>query len=251
MRRLLMRADDLGYSEAVNHGIAKAASGGLLGGIGFMTNMPASEHGFELLKDSGVVLGQHTNICIGRPLTDPALIPSLVDENGFLKRSSVYRSAEEDFVVYEEVLLEVRAQLARFREITGRDPGYFEGHAVRSDNFFRALEDVAREEGLKYCGGISKDHFVHVGETDVCFIPIFVSDDPSYDAFQHMKDGVLATPDGCTCCHISHPGYLDDFILRNSSNKVNRTREVEMLISPETRAWIESQDIELIDYDAL
>lgn len=250
MKRLVMRADDLGYSEAVNLGIARSVQGGLLGGIGLMPNMPASQHGFDLVADSGIPIGQHTNVCVGRPVSDPALIPSMVQANGEFRTSREYRSTQEDFVVYEEAVREVRAQLERFREITGREPEYFEGHAVASDNFFRALEDVAAEEGLRY-NPFSLDGTVRIGHTDVLMLPIMLSDDPAYDAFAWLQKVVGEAPDGCTCIHISHPGWLDDYLLRHSSNCVNRTREVEMLVDPATREWLESQNLELITYNEL
>ena len=39
MKYLLIRADDLGYSEGVNYGIAAAVAAGLVRSVGVMTNM--------------------------------------------------------------------------------------------------------------------------------------------------------------------------------------------------------------------
>ena len=130
MKKLLLRADDLGYSEAVNYGIEKSIRQGLIRSLGVMVNMPATLHGVDLIKDCDIALGVHVNICAERPLSDPALIPSLVDENGHFKSSQTYRSASEDFVVFEEVIIEIEAQYHRFQELFGRKPDYFEGHAV-------------------------------------------------------------------------------------------------------------------------
>ena len=147
LKQLLIRADDLGFSEGVNFGIAKTVACGLVKSVGVMTNMDTAAHGLELLKGMNVCLGQHTNICTGKPLTNPKQIPSLCRENGEFKPSSVYRSAAkrgEDFVVLEEVILEIEAQYRRFLELVGREPEYFEGHAVASTNFFKGLEIVAQ-----------------------------------------------------------------------------------------------------------
>ena len=110
MKRLLIRADDLGFSEGTNYGIAKTVNDGIIRSVGLMPNMPAAQHGFDLIKNMEICLGQHTNICVDRPLTDPKRIPSLVDENGEFKSSSIYRSAQKDFVVLDEVVLEIEAQ---------------------------------------------------------------------------------------------------------------------------------------------
>ena len=152
MKKILIRADDLGYSEGVNYGIAKSVKEGIIKSVGVMSNMPTVAHGLKLLEGVDVCLGQHTNICVGKPLVDPSLIPSITNEHGEFKSSKEYRSAKEDFVVLDEVILEIEAQYERFVELTGRQPQYFEGHAVSSKNFFKGLEIVANRHGLKYNG---------------------------------------------------------------------------------------------------
>ena len=82
MKKILVRADDLGYSVAVNYGIAKSVKDGIIKSVGIMTNMPSIQHGLNLLKDVDVCYGLHTNICVGKPITDPKLIPSITNENG-------------------------------------------------------------------------------------------------------------------------------------------------------------------------
>lgn len=102
MKYLLIRADDLGYSEGVNYGIAATVAAGLVRSVGVMTNMPAAVHGLGLLHGHSLCLGQHTNICVGRPLTDPSCIPSLCTPEGEFKPSCAYREAAkagQDFVV--------------------------------------------------------------------------------------------------------------------------------------------------------
>ena len=148
--KLIMRADDLGFSEAVNLGIYKAVKDGVITSVGIMTNMEQAYAGYELLKDFDIALGQHTNICAGRPLTDPKLIPSLVQENGEFCSSREIRNRQVDTVVVEEAEREIEAQYLRFKEMTGRDPDYFECHAVISQNFFTALKNVAKKYGLFY-----------------------------------------------------------------------------------------------------
>lgn len=56
MKKMMIRADDLGYSEAVNYGIEKSVKCGIINNVGFMVNMEASEHGYNLIKDCDVSL---------------------------------------------------------------------------------------------------------------------------------------------------------------------------------------------------
>ena len=96
-----------------------------------------------------VCLGQHTNVCVGKPISDPHKISSLVNENGEFKSSREYRQTKEDFVVLEEAILEVEAQYERFKEITQQEPAYFEAHAVMSQNLMKAIEIVGERHHLK------------------------------------------------------------------------------------------------------
>ena len=87
MKKLIIRADDLGYSEAVNRGIEKTVREGVVRSVGLMPNMPTAASGWQMIADCDIAIGQHTNLCLGTPCADPASIPSLVDENGQLLSS--------------------------------------------------------------------------------------------------------------------------------------------------------------------
>ena len=246
MKKILIRADDLGYSEAVNYGIEKSIKDGLIRSLGVMVNMLATKHGVNLIKDCNIALGVHTNICAERPLTDPKRIPSLVDEEGYFKSSKVYRSAKEDFVVFEEVIIEIEAQYKRFLELFGRQPDYFEGHAVASANFFRGLEYVAEKYQLKY-SGFSVDGCLKVGKSQVQFNMDSML--PDYDPFRSLQELVKSRDsDDIVQMLICHPDYLDNYILTHSTLTIPRTQEVAMLIDPKTKAWLENEYVTLVDY---
>ncbi|MBQ9033817.1 MAG: ChbG/HpnK family deacetylase [Lachnospiraceae bacterium] len=249
MKRLLIRADDLGFSEGTNHGIAKSVKEGIIRSVGLMPNMPAAQHGFDLIRDCDVCLGQHTNICVGKPLTDPALIPSITGEDGEFRPSSAYRAAKEDFVVLDEVVLEIEAQYQRFKEITGREPSYFEGHAVASANFFKGLAIVAKRHGLDYLALNFDGSPIRFGKADLYMC--MDSMKPDYDPFASLVSCMENAHEGGVEMFVCHPGYLDAYILRKSSLTVPRAMEVEMLCSDETKRYIDEQGIELVTYDDL
>lgn len=249
MKKLLLRADDLGYSEGVNYGIAKSVKEGLIGSVGVMPNMTSVEHGLKLLQDTKVCLGQHTNICIGKPITNPELIPSITNENGEFKSSKEYRQAKEDSVVLEEVVLEIEAQYKRFLELVGEPPRYFEGHAVASPNFFKGLELVAEKYGLKYSGASFDGTPLIIGKQKVYMSMGSMASD--YVPFESLKKSLDNPEMDGYYMYICHPGYLDSYILKNSSLTMPRPMEVEMLCDPNTRKWLEESRVELITYDEL
>jgi len=144
----------------------------------------------------------------------------------------------------------VEAQLARFREIVGKDPDYFEAHAVMSRNLNQAIHDVAERHGFKeQVGSFDPTKVVRCGQTDVHMALEDMLPPEQYDPEAFIKRTVENMADGETYVLVFHPGYLDAFILGNSSLTVNRTKEVDALIDPTLRAWLEAQsDLRLITY---
>lgn len=248
-KRLLLRADDLGFSEGVNYGVEKSVTDGLIRTIGVMTNMEASEHGAKMLRGRELCFGQHTNICAGRPLTDPARIPSITRADGTFRTSAEYRSAKEDFVVLDEVILEIEAQYRRFRELMGRKPDYFEGHAVASGNFFKGLKIVAERHGLRYLEMNFDKNPALFGDTRLYMH--MESMKPDYDPMRSVKDISFHEGENETDVFVCHPGYLDAYILKASSLTIPRALEVEMLCSPGLKSWVKENDIQLIRYDEI
>lgn len=51
MKKILIRADDLGYSRAVNYGIFDAVHNGIINNVGVMVNMPTTIQGLELVSN--------------------------------------------------------------------------------------------------------------------------------------------------------------------------------------------------------
>ncbi len=249
MKKILVRADDLGFSEGINYGIEKTVRQGIIKSVGLMTNMDATEHGVNLIRELDVCLGLHTNICVGKPLTNPALIPSLVQENGEFRPSKEYRSAKADFVNLDEVILEVEAQYLRFVELTGHKPHYFEGHAVMSDNFIKGMEIVAKRHDCEFLP------FSFTGPTQFRNTTLFASMDsmaPGYIPFESLKRSALKDyGENGMCMFVCHPGYLDAYIMKKSSLLEPRVFEVEMCCSQETKDWLKENEIEVVTYDDL
>lgn len=246
MKKLLVRADDLGYCEAVNYGLARAVKDGIVRSVGVMTNMEWAEHGVRLLDGTDVTFTVHSNISQGRPITDPGLIPSLVQENGEFKDKDVYRSAKEDFVVLDEAVMEVEAQYQRLVELTGKKPYCVEGHAVPSANFFKAMQIVAQRHGVQYLGMDPRGK-MKLGNTYLQFS--MDSGNPGYDPFESLKKAALRemAEDECVMM-VLHPGYVDEYVYNTSYITRQRAQEVAMAIAPETRDWIRENGVRLLTY---
>lgn len=247
MKRLLIRADDLGFSEAVNYGIEKTAREGIIKNCGVMVNMPATGHALTLFSDLSCCLGLHCNVSVGKPLCPAAEVPTLVDENGVFHNSRAYRNAVEEFAAVEDFYKELTAQYHRFVELFHRKPAYFEAHAVSSKNLCIALEEVAGEQGLFYQPFLSD---FTIGNHRVVNVPMH-SMEPEYDARRSLMEELSQAADGGCYLYVCHPGYLDAYLLKNTSLTIPRTDEVEMLCDLQIREWLEKHDFELVTYEEL
>ena len=159
--------------------------------------------------------------------------------------------AGRDFVVLEEVIEEIEAQYRQFKALTGREPDYFEGHAVASANFFKGLEIVAQHHGLPYFAMGRPGEAVIFRNTRVyAYMP---RDFKAYEAdpFTGVQDAVAHAHEGACDLMVFHPGYIDAYLLDHSTMTTPRVREAAMLCRPEVRAWLEQQDIRLVTYNDL
>ena len=98
MKLLIINADDFGMAAGVTNAIVDCHNNGIVTSTTLMTNMPDAERAADLsrpLKALGV--GVHLNLTEGRPLTDSALLPDLVDESGeFFPHETLARAGSSE-----------------------------------------------------------------------------------------------------------------------------------------------------------
>ena len=245
MKKILVRADDLGYCEAFNYGLARAVKSGIVRSVGVMPNMEWAQHGVDLLKDTDVTFTVHANICQGKPITDPQRIPSLVDEKGEFKDKELYRAAKEDFVNLDEVFMEVEAQYLRLVELTGEKPYMVEAHAVPSNNFMKAIVMVAQKYGVEHMKFGPKGPMI--GSTTMKFS--MDSGNPDYDPFESFKKAALQPmAEDEAALMVLHPGFVDAYVLDTSYITTARAREVQFAVNPEVPKWCEENGVQLLTY---
>ena len=211
MKKIIIRADDLGYSKAVNYGILDSVRDGIVKNIGFMVNMPDSCHGYDLIKNLDVCLGLQVSL--------------------------------------SDAICEVEAQYHRFVEITNKKPQYFEAHAIPSKNLLRAIDIVGERYNLKVVGlSLNGDPVTVNGHKLYMHLESMHKD---YDPYVSLKNMVAnAHKDGYDVM-ICHPGYIDEPLVNSSSLVYPRMKEVAMLIDPMFKKWIEAEQINTYTFEDL
>ncbi|MBI3668561.1 MAG: ChbG/HpnK family deacetylase [Acidobacteria bacterium] len=83
MKRLVVNADDFGLTEGVNRGIVEAHERGILTSATLLANGEAFESAVALAQRAASLgVGVHLNLTDGRPVSDTAAVPSLVNAPG-------------------------------------------------------------------------------------------------------------------------------------------------------------------------
>ena len=85
VKNLIVNADDLGWTEGVNRGIAEAHRNGIVTSASLLANGAAFTGGVELARDNPrLSVGVHLNLSDGAPVAGRQAVPSLVAESGEL-----------------------------------------------------------------------------------------------------------------------------------------------------------------------
>lgn len=224
MKRVVLRADDLGYSEAVNRGLAEACENKLPMSIGIMVNMPAAGHGLRTLHDGNYCLGVHVNISVGSPVCSRLEVPSLTDENGVFYSSGKYRQSQKDPAAVWDVEKEAEAQYQRFVKLVGREPDYMDIHAVASDALREGAQSVAQKHKIPFSYLPKDDRGMLVGNTRA---ELWVNGSGGKNIRQRLEEFDRSQCE--TLIAVFHPGYLDEFIMKTSSLNVQRPDDAALL----------------------
>ena len=88
-RRLIVNADDFGLTPGVSEGILAAHRHGIVTSTTVLVNSSIPPHHVARARDSGLGIGLHANLTLGRPLTSGA---ALVDESGRFVRDEIGRA---------------------------------------------------------------------------------------------------------------------------------------------------------------
>lgn len=247
MKSLIIRVDDVGFSKGVNYGILEVCKNGIASVAGLMSNMEASQHGYDLIKDFNIKIGQHINITVGKPAADVNRIPTLVNESGLFCSSAEIREREWDSIKIQEAEIEIDAQIQQFIQITGKYPEYIDAHAVCSGNFYNALGTVAQRYGIFFVKAFfdSKwEDMHHIASFDFPGL----NTDGRYDCRQNFISNCNKYKDEDTCIVVYHPGYLDEYLMNHSSFVNARSEECKFLCSAWLKNFIKSENIEITDF---
>lgn len=258
MTKLIVRAADYGMLDCLTDGCLKAIRDGILRDVAFITNNPSALRAAEEIKKYPFVsVGQEINFVSGKPVADPRLIPSLVNEQGFLLQSrerQARKAAGKDIDFrYEDALIECEAQVQKFIELIGRKPSYISGHSYGNNHTRTAIADIAEKYDIplgitshpKLKGNGAKWYKTVPGKKSAYTMEIQQQTDVETFILED-KLGLVGSEYGVIGTHC---GYCDEELVNMSSFNVIRAKELYALTSPKVMQWVKDHGMELINMD--
>ncbi len=274
MKSLIVNADDLGWAEGVNQGIAEAFRHGIVTSTSLLANGDAFAGGVNTARSApGLGVGVHLNLSDGAPVADRESVMSLLNDDGNFAggpESLLLKRARRGLML-AEVEEEWDAQIRKVRD-AGIQPTHLDGH--KHVHMLPGLFEIALR--------LAKKH--GIGAIRVSLEESSLRAALSFGAKQHagvvMKQGVRARglkllardareqaeragiatadyfcaqllrslPEGTTEL-MCHPGYADETLGKTATRlQASRQTELEILTDTKIRNLVASQGIRLIDY---
>jgi chitin disaccharide deacetylase len=253
--RLVIRSDDMGFSQAANEANRRLLASGLIVNVSVLFCAPWYREAVEILRrHPEVTVGVH--LCANAewknfrwgPVADRGRVPSLVDEEGHFWGS--YRQLNLDRTPrVEELEIEFRAQIERALR-SGLTITYLDNHmgaGLRTPEQRAMVQRLAREYGLVHSGSFAEanvESFIGGGFREQLARLVgrlgALEPDSLYLLVMHVG---LDTPELRAMEDLNEGGVA------NMSEQ--RQWELDMLLSSEFRAALEAHRVRLVSYREL
>ena len=286
LKLLIVNADDLGWAEGVNRGIAEAHARGIVTSASMLANGAAFESAAKMARATpGLGVGVHLNLSDGPPIAAAANVKNLVDENGNFSggpENLLLRIARRT-LQKDEVECEWSAQIQKIKD-AGIAPTHLDGHkhvhmlpglfeialrlakhhgigAVRVAHEASSLRSAlggaekhpatvlkqgVQARGLKLLG---RDARALAERSGIATADYFCGIAQTGELTREGVAKLLQNlPPGVTEM-MCHPGFMDETLEKSPTRlQDSRRLEVEILTDTGIRNLVAEQGIRLIDY---
>lgn len=236
MKKIIVNADDFGFSEAVNYGIIKAHEKGIVSSTSLMANMPGFEHAVELLKKyPHLHVGVHLNITCGKPVLSTH--STIGNETGYFTHGKEHEYQDE------EIYAELCAQIEKIKDAGVSIDHLDSHHHIHTEaRFQNVIQKILETYPLPIRGGFEYENTYPL-QSKLC--TEFYDTGVCFDTLNHIMETCPANDVVDIMCH---PAYLDDILVDFSSYRMQRIAELRILCAPETKAALSENNIHLGSY---
>lgn len=273
--RLIVNADDYGYTSGVSAGIRESHLFGIVTSTSVMMNTKSvSADLVQAQKECpNLGLGVHLVLTDGIPLLPPTQVKSLIGDHGFFPTKSQFISRLSQLKL-AEVKAEWSAQIEKFIEITGAKPDHLDSHhhvSYFSSNLFQIMLELAQKHecSIRLPSGLAaidviadlpyefaKDNLMNkyylVNNARIRYPTYFMQ--PWFSNRKITSCGLVhlfqTLPEGVSEL-VCHPGYADPDLLKISDYAKQREAELITLTDFEIWKFVKERKIEMINFAQL
>lgn len=207
--KLIINADDFGFSKSINAGIIDAYKEGLISSTTIMINMPYASDAISKWKEnSSLGIGLHINLTQGSPISND--VKSLVDENNTFHKHRKIEN-QEVAIIYEDAYKEIKSQIEKLLSFNVTIDHLDYHHNIHLNPAIRkALINLALEYNLPL-RTIDKDF-----RKEVIAAGIKTPDDFSFDFYDKGAkwESIVNFVENHKECNslevLTHCGYIDE-----------------------------------------
>jgi chitin disaccharide deacetylase len=240
--KLIVNADDFGYTPAVTYGIIDAYKNGIVTSTTMMCNSPFIDHAVELAKKNpGLGVGVHLVLTSRSPVREN--VPSLVDMNGnFHHQSQIFEYAKED-----DIEKEWTGQIERFLA-SGLKPTHLDSHhnVHGHPTAFTVAIRLATKYGLPIRNAMNEKLDYGSVRTTTFMLRQFYGEKATYETLEEQLKIVAGKQQ--TAEMNCHPGYIDEELQSQSSYLDIRNVEYSILTSERIKNLIRNLNIDFSTY---
>jgi len=267
-KHLIVNSDDFGISDGVSRGILEAHHQGIVTSTTTMVNMPAAEAAIRQAQQSApdLGLGLHFTLSFGKPVSDPATVPSLVTGEGAFV--STYADLMEKIPHFSagDLEREMLAQFERFRQLAGCLPDHLDSHhgaTYSHPTAFDVMLRLSKEHNLPIRWSEAIDERYGLDSSMVSALNAslkkhgkprtsdrlvdFIFDFESTSRIERLKAGLRTIQDGYSEL-VVHVGYAEN--LQEDYN-FQREQELAAVIDESVRQIIEAEGIQHCNFGDL
>jgi predicted glycoside hydrolase/deacetylase ChbG (UPF0249 family) len=257
LKRLVINADDFGFTPDVNAGIIHAHREGVLTATTLMANGEAFDDAVLLARETPTLdIGCHLVLVQGSSLVTGRLLPETV-------RQLLLALSRRQIDVYQELRAQIEKILA-----AGLRPTHLDSHKHTHalPGIFRVVVRLAHEFDVPYvrlpfdatlpfarvpCGLARRRYCQWTRGYNVCMTDHFMGFRLTGSLTERsLAAAIRSLPIGLTEL-MCHPGFVGPALLQARTRlKESRLRELEALTSPRIRELIAAQGVQLRDFSA-
>jgi predicted glycoside hydrolase/deacetylase ChbG (UPF0249 family) len=256
MKKLIINADDFGYTPGVSLGIIEAHNKGIVTSTTALAVSPyfkeAMVQAAKLAPTMGIGLHLALTLRHYKPVLAKEVVPSLYNEDGEFWNARVVLEK----IDLKEVEMEWEAQILRFLE-SGQRPTHLDSHH-NAHYFTQDLLNIALKLAKKYDLPLrncevdqakNQEMAEYYGSTPTTagIMQNFYAEGVSYEMVETIFDQIKNSDEQVFEMNC-HPAFIDPILEKVTSYLSYRTQELEILTSDKVKAMLEERNIRLTTF---